>query len=81
MCYIKGLLYRVIKNLGASQGQAAPALTSCIPKNSKSTDGKEAIWSHALERTEGNYVIASAVANGLAYLQVKKGDTFGLDRL
>jgi hypothetical protein len=36
--YIKGLLHRVIKNLGDIQGQAAPALTFCIPANSSSTD-------------------------------------------
>jgi hypothetical protein len=69
--YINGLLCRVIKNLGASQGQAAPALTFCIPKNSNSTDDTGAIWSHTLERKEGDYVVASAVSNGLTYLRVQ----------
>ena len=38
--YIKGVLYRMIKNLGACPDQAAPALTFCIPANSSSADDK-----------------------------------------
>jgi hypothetical protein len=67
--YIKGLLCRVIKDLGDIQGQAAPALTFCIPAHSSSTDDKGAKWTHALHREEGTYVVASGVANGLAYLR------------
>jgi hypothetical protein len=80
--YIKGLLFRMIKNLGVSPDQAAPALTFCIPANSSSsTDDKGAKWSCTINRKEGNYVVASAAANGLAYLPVKKGNAFELHRL
>jgi hypothetical protein len=75
MRYIKGWLYRVIKNLGDIQGQAAPALTFCIPKKSSSTDDTDAKWTHTLHRKEGTYVVSSDVANGLAYLRVQDGDT------
>jgi hypothetical protein len=80
--YIKGLLFRMIKNLGASPGQAAPALTFCIPASCyRSMDDKGAKWSRTINRKEGNYVVASAAANGLAYLPVKKGNAFELHRL
>ena len=79
--YIKGVLYRMIKNLGASPGQAAPALTFCIPANSSSTDDEGAKWSCTINRKEGNYVVAGAAANGLAYLPVKQGNAFELHRL
>jgi hypothetical protein len=79
--YIKGVLYRMIKTLGASPGQAAPALTFCIPANSSSTDDEGAQWSITIDRKEGNYVVAGAAANGLAYLPVKQGSAFELHRL
>jgi hypothetical protein len=79
--YIKGVLFRTIKNLGASPDQAAPALTFCTPANSSSTDDKGAKWSCTINRKEGNYVVASAAANGLAYLPVKQGNAFELHRL
>jgi hypothetical protein len=79
--YIKGLLFRMIKNLGASPGQAVPALTFCIPADSSSTDDTGAKWSRTINRKEGNYVVASAAANGLAYLPIKKGNAFELHRL
>jgi hypothetical protein len=71
------------KNLGASLGQAAPALTFCIPADSSSTDDKGDKWSRTINRKEGNYVVASAPAgaNGLAYLPVKKGNAFERHRL
>ena len=63
--YIKGVLYRMIKNLGASPDQAAPALTFCIPANSSSADDKgtkcgvarstakkATTWSRAQQRTD-----------------------------
>jgi hypothetical protein len=79
--YIKGVLFRMIKNLGASPDQAAPALTFCIPANYSSKDDKGAKWSCTINRKEGNYVVAGAAANGLAYLPVKQGNAFELHRL
>jgi hypothetical protein len=79
--YIKGVLYRMIKNLGASPDQAAPALTFCIPANCSSKDDKGAKWSCTISRKEGNYVVAGAAANGLAYLPVKQSNAFELHRL
>ena len=66
--YIDGLNYRAIKSLGACKRQAVSALTFCIPKNSSSIGASGAArWSCKLERTEGDYVVGSAVANGLTW--------------
>jgi hypothetical protein len=79
--YIDGLNYRAIKSLGACKGQAVSAITFCIPKNSSSKDASGATWSCKLERTEGDYVVGSAVSNGLTWLQVGEGDAIELVRL
>jgi hypothetical protein len=85
MCYVKGLLCRAIKGHGARHlGQAAPALTFCILRNSSSKDEAGAIWSHALERKEGDYVVVGVVANGLTYTcgsASRKGDAIEVHRL
>ena len=78
MAYIEGLHYRAIKSLGVYKGQAVSALTFCIPKNSSSIDASGARWSCKLERTEGDYVVGSAVVNGLTWLQVGEGDAIEL---
>jgi hypothetical protein len=51
------------------------------PTRGSSTDDKGAKWSRTINRKEGNYVVASAAANGPAYLPVKKGNAFELHRL